>query len=239
MATYRDLITRSLRLMGGVAATQTPSDTQATQGLEVLKEIIDAWNGSSLMLFSNAYTTFNFVQGQSTYDLGPSGDWVITPRPVRIDGAWVRDNSRSPAIDIAMTELSAAEFGSIATKDTTSPNSFYFNYDPDWPDGQIKVWPVPADSSHQMVILTQSSLDQTITLNTTETLPPAYRQALVYNLAVALSPEYGIEAPMSVINIALTAKQTIMNNNFESEEMEFDSMASGKTYIYTGYPVRG
>jgi len=233
--TYRDLITRSLRLIGAIANVQTPSGTQSSQGLEVLKEIIDSWNGSSLMLYSNSYSTFAFVNGQSTYTVGPTGDWSMTARPVRIDAAWNRNTSSSPNTDLAMTELSASEYGDITQKTTSQQLPFYFNYDPSFPNGTIKVYPVPTSANISMVILTQDGVDNTITLNTTFSLPPAYRQALVYNLAVALGPEYGIEVPPSVTNIALTAKQTIMNNNFESEEMSFDFGSGSKFNINTGF----
>lgn len=227
MSTYRELITRSLRLIGAVATTQAPAAHQTTQGLEVMLEVLDSWGASPQMTFSNSLTAFAFTPNVASYTVGPSATWNLTTRPVRIDSAWVRDNSRSPATDILMQELSASAYGDIASKTTTSTTPLYFNYDPSMPYGTITVWPVPTSASYSMVLLTQDNLDQTMTLDTTVSLPPAYKQALVYNLAVCLCPEYGIEPPTSVIVMALAGKHTVTNNNFESEEMEFDSGLSG------------
>lgn len=237
--TIRDLIFRAHRLIGAAAANATLNATQASQGLEVLKEVLDVFNASPMMLFSNEMYQFTFVAGQSSYTVGPGADWVMPVRPIRIDGAWVRDLTQTPPNDISMFELSVNDFQSIPSKGSTSNSPYYFNYDPGFPMGTIEVYPKPSDTTHAMRLNVQNHVSETITLNTVVSYPPAYRQALIYNLAVCLCPEYGIEPPPSIAQIALATKHSIMNNNFESEAMSFDFMGGGKFDIMSGYPVTG
>ncbi|MFL6601830.1 MAG: hypothetical protein ACJ8R9_10910 [Steroidobacteraceae bacterium] len=240
MSTYRDLTTRSMRLIGAIARNQTPSAQQSNDALDRLQELINAASGSPLMAFATETHQFTLSTGVTSYTVGPTGVFVVPNRPIRIDSAQSRDNTVAPPVDLEMTELSTTDFQNIPQKDTTGTRPYFFNYTPDYPNGTLLVYPKPNAGSFAIRISFQTALNENITLDTTVTVPPAYKKWMAYALAVSLAPEYGVlDIPSSIMQGEMNAKQTIMNNNFESEEMEFDLTSPGKFNIYSGYPVRG
>jgi len=227
MSTYRDLISSSLRLLGVKAQGQVATGAEATDGLAVLQEMIDSWNASDALLYTTTSQVFPLAAPAASYTIGPGGNINTPTRPTRLYGAWIRNNSNSPSTDSRMTILSDTEYGNIISKAVTTTIPYYIYLDRQFPLGNLYLWPVPTSSAYSLVLQYLSALDSSISLDDVETLPPAYKRALRFNLAVLLAPEYGVEALPTVVQTALTSKMLIQQSNVQGYRMDFDQASNG------------
>lgn len=233
MATYRDLISGSLRLLGVIAQGEAPSAAEADDALATLNEMIDSWNSTDALLYTTTTKIYTPSVAQSSYSIGPTGDIVVAVRPTRLYAAFLRNTSASPYYDIPMTILSDTEYASITAKGLTSNIPFYIYMDREWPNANLFVYPVPSGAGIALGLQYLEALDSGVGLDDTESLPPAYRQALRFNLAVKLAPEYGQEAPPTVQKTAITSLMTIKQGNQQPYRMDFDSNSNAMYNIAT------
>ena len=73
MTTPLDIITRSLKDIGALAAGEVPTADEAQDGLDMLNDMIDQWSNESMMVFYRTEIIFNTVQNTVQYTLGPGG----------------------------------------------------------------------------------------------------------------------------------------------------------------------
>jgi hypothetical protein len=89
-------------------------------------------------------------------------------------------------------------------------------YDNGYPLGTISIYAVPTSGS-SLRLLSNKPLANLSALTTTVDLPPGWKRALKYNLAIDLAPEYGVEIPAAVVEISRTSlgaikRSTAINN---------------------------
>lgn len=204
--TYRDLITASLRLLGIKAQGQKATGNEAEAALDVLNELLDSWNAYSGMLFGTTAAGIT-LNGSAAYPFVPTG---------KLLGAWYRTPNGE---DIPLEILANTDYGDVRVKGNraTYPTAIY----QDVATSTLRLYPIGA-SSGQLIVQYATPLKE-VTLDTVENLPPAYRQALRYNLAVLLAPEYGKEAPPTIQVTAVASKSMIINANAMIPKMDFTS----------------
>lgn len=230
--TGRDAITASLRLIGALAPGESLDATEASDGLGTLNRMIDSWSTEGLLVHAvTEESPLTLTAYDATVTLGTSGD--ITTRPMKIVKALIRDASND--IDLPLKLLSLAEYAAIADKTVTStyPHSLYD--DGGFPQRTLKLYPVPS-TAHKLVLFTQRALSQIASLDASVSLPPGYEEALVYNLALRLAPEYGRQAPAEVAMVAQESKANIKRANHRPRYLTVDSalMGGGIFDIETG-----
>ena len=174
------------------------------------------------------------VGGQATFTIGPGADIDVPVRPHNIENAFMRLNTAAATpVDVPMAILSASEWMNVRSKSvqTTYPRYVYLNGD--WPVATAYLWPVPNSGDGSIGILINQTLSTGITLDDTENLPPAYKQALRFNLAVLLAPEYGKEASQSVVAQAYKAKNFLSQTNTDVDRLEYDiaGITGGRYWI--------
>lgn len=218
--TGRELVSASLRLIGALAPGESMEATQATDGLAALNRMIDSWSNERLLI--NAYTpesALTLSPGDATYTLGTSGD--ITTRPILIAKALIRDGLTDYPVNI----LTLPQYAAIANKSTQGvPDSLYD--DGGYPQRTITLYPVPS-SALSLVLFTLRPLAQIATLDASVSLPPGYEDALIYNLALRLSPEYGKVASELVMMTAVESKTLIKRANHRPSLMRCDAIPAG------------
>lgn len=211
MATAADIIKRSLRLINALAAGETPDATQQADCLEALNAMIDAWRNESLMVYALQDESFA-VNGAASYTIG-SGGTFNTTRPVKIESAFIRHSGVDYPVAIAGAD---AWFG-IADKTTASDYPDWLYYEPSMSLGKIFLYPIP--SAGTLHLITWVPIAE-LSASTTITLPPGYREALTYQLAMRLGPEYGRAVPVEVAAVGKAAKKDIKRVNFRVPHME-------------------
>ena len=195
MATSLDLIKRSLRLLGVYGSGESIPSDEASDAQIAMNAMLEDWRNEKLMAYAMRDESLTMVNGQGTYTLGPTGD-LVTTRPVKIDNAYIRDASTDYPVEI----VSRDQWDGIPDKTNDSDIVQHLLFEGTMPDATIQVWPVPT-TANVLHLRTWLPL-ATVALTDTITLPPGYENAITYNLATYLAPEYGIDAKPSVMQVA-------------------------------------
>lgn len=222
MASVRDVIKGSLRLIGAIASGETPSADEQADAFQIIKEMCDSWAIEGLCADKRVREEFTLVGGTASYTIGTSGTFN-TARPARIPVANIEDQSQSPAREYPLKIFTHDEWANIKDKDRagTMPAGLY--YDETAPLGTVYLWPVPS-AANKLVLYSEKSLSAAFATVTTDVdLPPGYLKALRYNLAVELSPEYGKAVTPDIATGAIESKEALKRKNSKPHFMSTGS----------------
>jgi hypothetical protein len=232
--TAGDQINRALRLLGVLAEGETPSASTSQDGLTALNQMIESWNTERLSVFCTQDQIFTWPAGEITRTLGPSGDFVGN-RPILFDDAtYYRDAGTNVSFGIKF--INQQQYDGIAVKTVTStyPQVIFVNMT--YPDATMTVYPKPTRDLEWHFVSVQE-LDNPATLTTNLTFPPGYLRAFVYNLAMEIAPEFGVEPSPQVTRIAMTSKRNLkrINNPDDVMSMPYAIVANRQRFnIYAG-----
>ena len=232
--TAGDQINRALRLLGVLAEGETPSAAVSQDALTALNQMIESWNTERLSVFSTQDQVFTWPAGSISRTLGPSGNFVGN-RPIMLDDAtYFRDAGTNVSYGIKI--INQQQYDGIAVKTVTStyPQVIWVNMT--YPDIELYVYPVPIRDL-EWHFISVDELSQPATLATSLTFPPGYLRAFVYNLAMEIAPEFGVEPSPQVRRIAMTAKRNLkrINNPDDLMSMPYSLIANRKRFnVYAG-----
>lgn len=199
--TVRDLITSSLRKLGVLASGEVPSAEEASDALDALNSMIDSWKTERLMVVAILPETFPLVAGKLSYTMGPGGDFNTT-WPARIDAVnLIYTQTGSPPLTLPITLINQDQYNAFIVPTTASSIPLWVYPDDDFPLRTLSFYTVP-NIVNQVQIFTWQSLVEVTDLNTILVLPPGYRRALIYNLAVEVADEYGASVASALQSIA-------------------------------------
>ena len=226
--TARDLISSSLRLIGVLASGEVPSNSESSDALVSLNEMLDSW--STERLFINAITRepFPLTVSKRTYTMGPGGDFD-TVRPIRITGAVLR-YIRNENTDIPVRILNSRQWSKIVDKDTDSSIPTYMYPEGTFPLETLNFWPIP-ESVNDIIIYSIKSLAQFDDLDAELSFPPGYSRALRYNLALELADEYGRPIPPRVMETARDSIAKIKRVNMKPHYIDANPFSDKDTYF--------
>lgn len=208
MATAQTIINRALRLIGAIEAGESPTSDESNDALEALNAMIQSWQTERLFVYALVDTAFTMSAGDSSYTVGPSGNFNLTPRPPKLENIYVRDGD----IDYPVILVQQDRWFAIADKTSRSNIPELAYYEPTLPTGTLQVWPVPS-SANSLHVVTWTTLNELATLGATVTLPQGYERALAYNLAIEIAPEYQKVPSAEVHRIAGDAMANIKRAN--------------------------
>jgi len=224
--TVRDLLSRSLRLIGVLASGETADASMASDALTSMNGMIDSWKNVGLMIFENQVQSVTLTSGQQTYSIGLTGDLNVA-RPNSINEAYFVSNS----IEYPISILTEAEWAAIPDKSTSSdvPTKLYYNLS--FPLGEINFWPKPSGSL-AVNLYTPNPVTKFSSINSTVEMPPGYEDLLVYGTAERIAPEYGKELTPKQDKILTDLKADIMRKNTTEEFMACDPFLPNQSGAY-------
>jgi hypothetical protein len=226
--TANDLIERTLKTIGVLASGETASASDAGDAFTILNNMMDSWATQRLTIYTTARTAFDLAASTQDYTIGTGGTFNIV-RPIWIVAASIiPDGSAAAAqkIELPIQEaLNTTQWQHVAIKGTTSTFPLEFYYDKAWTAGlaTISVWPVPSTSSSQLVLYTPTALTQFADRTTNYTFPPGYEEALRYQLATRLAPEFGRPMSPEVMALAQNTFANIKRVNGSTETLGIDA----------------
>jgi hypothetical protein len=229
MATALDLITRAMRIIKVYGTGETVSDAEATDGLASLNAMLEDWANETLMIYVATKDAIVLTPTLASYTVGPSGS-TVSARPVSIDpGTYIDIGGVSYPLDVATLD----QYNSITIKTLGSSIPRYIFYSPTFPNATVTLYPVPAEAG-TLNLWTWKPLATFDNLTDVVSLPPGYTNAIVYNLAEYLAPEYGSEIHISVHGKAMTLKKKLKRTNFTPMFLQFPDEVPRGFNIYTG-----
>lgn len=189
MATVNNLIKRTLRKLGVYQTGEDIPPEDFTDCLEELNAMLDTWSNNSLIAPTKTRISKALTIGQASYTIGTGGDLTVA-RPSRIEHAFVRDSAGN---DFSLNEIGLGQYNDIQLKTLTGmPFDYYFENTT--PLAKVYLSPVP-DLSYTLYMDAWYQFTRYVA-NDSVTLPLGYEDAIVYNLAVRVAPDFGkIVAP--------------------------------------------
>jgi hypothetical protein len=197
-----DIINGALRLIGVLAANEQPSYQESNNALVSLNNMLDAWSAQKLTAYQRVAETFAFVAGQQSYQMGLSGtpDWS-TARPSEIENMVWQQIQGSTTFQFQIQIINQDQWAALTVPTVTSNISTkcWPNYT--YPNLTLNFWPIPS-AAYNIYMISWKPLSSFTTLQTAVSLPPAYTKAIIWNLAVDLTPEYGKPQRTDIIQMA-------------------------------------
>lgn len=221
MTSTREIIKASLRLCRVLASGENPTADEFKDALSAYNAMLDSWSLDGLVVPVREREEFTLIPGQSSYTLGPTGDFATT-RPTEIFQASVIDENSSPAFENPLDVLTASEWATISQKSLQSdlPTKLYAKGTS--PLETVFIWPVPL-SAKKIALYSDKPLGPVTNPNATLSLQPGHEEALRYNFAIRIAPEYGKTLSEEVIAIANESKEKIERRNNKSEVLGMDA----------------
>jgi hypothetical protein len=207
MATALDLINEALHLIGAKDPTETATNQEATDGLVSLNGMLDSWTTDRLFVYQVLETTYTWAAGAQSKTVGTGGDIAIA-RPVKVQNSYFIAGGISYPIE----SISKEAYAGITLKSLQMSIPEYLFYDTGYPLGTIYLNPVPSVAI-EFHLLSWLSLVQFSALTDVISLPPGYKRAIVYNLAIEVAGQYGRNPTQSVASIAAISAYKIKRLN--------------------------
>ena len=188
------LITRALKMISVISASQTPTASEINDGSEALNLLLKSWQADGLQLWTVTQKSVTPVQGQYKYTFGSGGDIDVDGQPVEVFEVYRR--TTTTVLDVPIKRLSRSDYWRLGDKNTEgTPTQFYF--DPQLNLNNFYIWP-SADASfvldNTIEILYQKPFDDMDSSTDTLAFPQSWELAVVYGLAHLLAVEYGLPA---------------------------------------------
>lgn len=214
MTAVRSIITRAVRLLGAVAQGTPLPAGDAADGLAALNSMLEAWNINSLDVFTKNFDEYQLVPGQQVYTIGPTGNIAAAPqlRPTTIDRALLKVLQSTPNIELPIKMIEDQEWSEIAVKNLTSTYCTKMYSTGDFPNLSLYLWPIPT-LANKLILWTWNQVTALADINTDLSLPPGYERAIIYNLAMELSAEYGLMPSPVVSQIAVDSLAQVKRIN--------------------------
>ncbi len=212
MATVSDLIHSSFRLIGAIAAGETLETSELNDAFISLNQMIASWNTEGLSLSGRTRLTVPLTGGGNAY--------ILPQRPIHIDAASVSISG----IDCGLEIMDATGWEAIREKGALAIiiQKLYCDYG--YPSASVYLWPIPrVAGTLELFVYTPIAPFAAVTDNID--LPPGYEQALRYNFAVALLPEY----PRSQVDPTLPSQAT----NYKASLVQLNASHWAKTQAAT------
>lgn len=180
-----------------------PQADELADGLEALRFMLRSWSAHNIRVY---FTTTEAVTltGATSYSWG-SGGTIATARPSSIRGAYTASN--------LVEVVDEAKYRRLVVAAQGGPVQWVW-YQPQYPLGYIFPYPLTSDT---LYVHTLKELTDPTTLASTVAFPTEYDDAIKWNLAVRMAPEYGKEASQTIASLAASTLHALETLNFANK----------------------
>lgn len=207
------VLTSALTEINAVDLGGTPQAELSVFALEKLNRILDNWNAMRAAIYHEAFNdALLIIPNQAILTIGPTGaDYTVPQRPVTIDGANVILNNVTPNVKTPLDVVRYPWWLTQSVPETTTELPGYLYYEPTWPNGQIRLWPLPT-YPYGLEIMSRGLFGKLGQFDAFD-LPPGYWDALVMTLAEDLSGPLRKEFTPKQAQKAQAARARVLANN--------------------------
>jgi hypothetical protein len=215
------LLNDALVTAGIVGLDESVEPDVLNKAFRIANRMISQWQHERYMVYQ--LVDYGAVStGALTYAVGAGQPFNINPRPDRLEFAFLRQvvNNGSPApnagtqpFDWPLDVIDAHEnYAAIRLKTLGTFSSAVF-YDPGYPIGTLRPWPVPQASIYELHILVKQTLSQFASLQSQVMFPPEYGAALEWCLARRYKEAFQMPATQTCNQLAAQGKNIIRKAN--------------------------
>lgn len=229
--TFRDLATDALLDLGVLGPGEVPDAGQSALALRRANRLLNKWRAENLLLPNIVRVTATLTASQASFTVGASGN-INIPRPglQQIESIGYVDTNVTPNLEISLgLLLTEAEYAAIPQKALTSTRPIRAYYTPTLTTGTLYPWPVPTASGLLWAVYYRASIADFATISDTVTLPDAYEQMLVKNLALDMAASFQRDPSPLLVRDAAQSMAVVKRSNTRPVELRFDAAALVQT----------
>jgi hypothetical protein len=204
--TRNELIATALRKLGVIQEGQTPSTEQYTNGEQALNGVVTLLSTVGMPLWKRISLPVTLTSTQ-TYTI---------PSALKIAQVVLVDTGGT---QYDLIEKSLYDFNRLPTNNTGVP--VHYTFQPKIQDGTLKIWPLPDAgtlTTKSLTVVYQKEFDGFFASGETPDFPSYWMFAIIYNLAVALAPEYGVPIQDRQILMKEAEKYQAMAEGYGDED---------------------
>lgn len=206
--TAQTLIREALRSIGAIASGEVPTADEENDALAAMKSMLRHWSNRQIRVYSITQDTLALT-GAASYTIGSGGN-CNTTWPSAIAGGFVRIGG----VDYNLKAIGPQRYREISLKSLGSIPTYIW-YNPVYPLGVIYIYPLTSSGTAYLDSL--KALSEPAAVTSDVAFPPAYDEAIKWNLALRLCPEYGKEPSALIVGLAKSALDDIETKNFAAQ----------------------
>jgi hypothetical protein len=182
------VIKGALRKLAVLPSGGTPTTNQINDASDALNALVKAFQADGMPLWKVGTYTFTVTSGTSSYTIGV-GQTLNNPKPLKVIQA---SYTTSGGVPVPMEVVNRYDYMDLPISATVTGQPITLEYQPMRTTGIIRLWPTPNNSTTQITFEYQSPFEDMDNSTDDFDFPSEWIQALIYNLAWSLAPEYGI-----------------------------------------------
>lgn len=238
MLSVSDLIKASMRVAQVIQKNEEPDAGEMDDALQALLIMLHSWSARRLMVRAHIPETFTLTANKGVYTIGVGGE-LNTTKPYKISSAFIRDSN---SVDYPLNIMDMGYYNDLQDKLIAVGRPEVLVYDPgaaqqDPQLGKINLYEIP-DVVYTLGITGQKPFTDFTTIADDVTFDPPYEEAIKFELAVRLWPEYHKgPVPADIHILANEAMHTVeaMNSSTPRSVTDLPGVKYSQPYnIYTG-----
>ncbi len=189
-----DIVTQAFKKGGLLGDGQALGAGDLNDGLADFGDMLALWSEKRWLVWHEL--DFGFTSDGRTepgYSVGPTGNFPMSPRPSRIEAAYiVQQNNGGYPVSTPLRVIQAREEWSRLNLKTLISFPKYVFLDTSFPTGLLKLYPWPNAGIYEIHILVKDTFPVSVTSNTSfANYPPMTIPGMKFNLARWLRQAYG------------------------------------------------
>lgn len=189
--TSDQIVAAALRKISAISSGVAASTTQISDTTQALNVLLKTFQAKGMPLWAIKEYSFPMTATR-TYTIG-IGQTLSTPAPLKIIQAYSKDTLAITSIP--MNIKTHFDYNQNQPISTSTGSPIDLEYEPGLQVGTIHLWPTPdtySIANRQITISYQRPFEDMV--NSTDNLdfPQYWHDAIIYALAVRISPEYGV-----------------------------------------------
>lgn len=177
-----NLVKAAMRKCGVLAEGETPSTEAYTNCTQALNNIVVRFATLGMPLWKRIELPVSLVLSTKDYTISNA---------LKVAQVVLKDNTGGTQYELI--NKSRYDYNRLPTNSTGNPVHWTFN--PNLENGTLSIWPAPdagAVASKTIVVVYQKEFDGFVSSTDTPDFPSYWTDAIIYELAVNISPEYGV-----------------------------------------------
>lgn len=213
-----NIIDSALRALGVLHAGDTVENDSVMEAdcVEALNLMLKSWQNFGIQLWTTQTATIDLTANKSSYIWSLSGD-IAVPTAIRVIGGYSRNIT---GIDMPLTILTQNDYNRLSNKSMAGrPTHFYYDYKDSY--GLLYPWPIPNADGISLVLTYHQYFDDMDSRTDRLDFPQSWWEAVKWNLALRLAPEFGRQVGPEIVSLAQTTLKDAREAAFEEGSVLF------------------
>jgi len=183
--TANEIVASALELLGVRAQEEALQQVDLERGLRWMNIMLKGWEADGVMVWVLTEGSLTLADSDGSYSFAAAGDFTTIPFEImqmRI--------SHDAGNEIEMTRLSRQDYYRLPNRTSEGFPTQYF-YDRQRDSGTLYIWPEPDDALYDITFTYRRRIQDMDASTDTFDLPPEWYKAVIYGLALTLTPIYG------------------------------------------------